>query len=252
MVANGGTINFSGKCHYIKLTMGEYVLYSPIISIPMGGVDVVRGVQWLQSLGTIAFNFQEIFLKFFGEGKEVELRGITGKLANIINSNCMKKPLKKEKISIIAQLCSLEVQTLKSSISLNLQKVLHNHSKVFETPKGLPHIRDHAIHLIPGSVPPKIKLYKYPYAQKSEIECMVAEMLEIRIIQPSQTSFSAQVVLVHKKDGSWCMHLDYRELNNLTIKDKFPIPVIDELLDDYMEQFTSPSWIFIQDIIKLE
>ena len=51
---------------------------SPMLSIPMGGVDVVLGVQWLQSLGMIAFNFQEIFLKFFSEGKEFELRGIAG------------------------------------------------------------------------------------------------------------------------------------------------------------------------------
>ena len=56
MVANGGTINCSGKCHNIKLSMGEYVLTSPMLSIPMGGADVVLGVQWLQSLGTIAFN----------------------------------------------------------------------------------------------------------------------------------------------------------------------------------------------------
>ena len=43
--------------------MGEYVLNSPILSIPMGGVDVVLGVQRLQSLGMVAFNFQEFFLK---------------------------------------------------------------------------------------------------------------------------------------------------------------------------------------------
>ena len=48
IIANGGTINCSGKCHKITLTMGEYVLNSPMLSIPMGGVDVVLGVQWLQ------------------------------------------------------------------------------------------------------------------------------------------------------------------------------------------------------------
>ena len=79
MIANGRTINFSGKCHNIKLTMGECVLNSPMVSFPMCGVDVVLGVQWLQYLGTIAFNFQELFLNFFWEGKEFELWGIAGK-----------------------------------------------------------------------------------------------------------------------------------------------------------------------------
>ena len=80
---------------------------------------------------------------------------------------------------------------------------MDNHSKVFETPKGLPpiHDHDHAIHFIPGSVPPNIRPYRYTYVQKSEIERMIVEMLEVGIIQPSQSSFSAPVVLVHKKDG---------------------------------------------------
>ena len=95
MVANGGIINISRKIHNIKLTMGGYVLNSPMLSIPMGGVDVILGVQWLQSLGTVAFNFKELFLKFFLEGKEVELRGIAGKLGKIISSNVLKNLLKK-------------------------------------------------------------------------------------------------------------------------------------------------------------
>ena len=173
-------------------------------------------------------------MKFFAEGKKVELRGIVGKLGKIISSNGMIKLQKKEQRGVIAQLCLLDVSTSKSSISPDLQKVLDNHSKVFETPRGLPPMRDHdhTIHLIPGSVPPNIRPYRYPYVQKSEIERMVAEMLEAGIIQPSQSSFSAPVVLVHKKDGSWCMCLDYRELNKFSIKDKFPILVIGELLDE--------------------
>ena len=59
MVSNGGTINSSGKCYNIKITMGEYVLNSSMISIPMGDVDVVLGVQWLQYLGSITFNFKK-------------------------------------------------------------------------------------------------------------------------------------------------------------------------------------------------
>ena len=57
MIVDGGTINYLGKYHNINITMGECVLNSIVIIIPMGGVDVVLGVQWLQSLGTMAFNF---------------------------------------------------------------------------------------------------------------------------------------------------------------------------------------------------
>ena len=57
-------------------------------------------------------------------------------------------------------------------------------------------------------------------------------MLEAGLIRPSQSSFSALVVMVHKRDGSWHMCPYYIELKKLTIKDKFPIPIIDELLDE--------------------
>jgi hypothetical protein len=82
------------------------------------------------------------------------------------------------------------------------------------------------------SVPPNIRPYRYPYAQKSEIECMVEEMLGDGIIRPSQSSYYAWVVMVLKKEGSLHMFPYYRELNKITIKDKFTILVIDELLDE--------------------
>jgi hypothetical protein len=139
MIADGGTINCSGKCNKINLTMGEYVMNSPMISIPMGVADVVLGIQWLQSLGTMAFIFQELFMKFSLEGKEIELRGITGKPGKVISSNGMKKLLKKGQQGVIAQICSLDVQTSKPSIPQDLQRIIDKHSKVFEDiPKGPP------------------------------------------------------------------------------------------------------------------
>ena len=57
-------------------------------------------------------------------------------------------------------------------------------------------------------------------------------MLEDDIIRARQRSYRAPVIMVCKQDGSWCMCRDYRELENNTIKDKFPIPIIDELLDE--------------------
>jgi hypothetical protein len=157
MIADGGTINCFGKCHSIKLNMEEYLLDSPMISIQMGGVVVVLGVQWLQSSGTMAFNFQDIFMRFSSEGKEIEFRGIQDNPSKVISSNNMTKLIKKGHHGVISQLRSIDVQTFVSSTQMNLQKVINNHSKVFgEILKGLPHAQDHdhAIHLRPGSVNP--------------------------------------------------------------------------------------------------
>jgi hypothetical protein len=133
----------------------------------------------------------------------------------------MTKLFEKGHHGVIVQLFSLDVQTSKPSIPLDLQGIIDKHSKVFEDiPRGLPPTRnhDHAIHLIPGSVPPNIRPYRYPYSQKSEIEHMVEEVLEVGIIRPSQSSYSAPVVTVLKKDGSWRIESSTRSL----LKINFP------------------------------
>ena len=94
--------------------------------------------------------------------KEYDLNGITGKPSKVISSNGMKNLLKRGHKGVVSQLFSLYFQTSKLPISLDLQRVINKHYKVFEDiPKGIPPIRyfDHAIHLIPGGVPPNIIPY---------------------------------------------------------------------------------------------
>jgi hypothetical protein len=117
----------------------------------------------------------------------------------------------------------------------DLQDLLSKHQMVFSTPQALPPSRgvhDHSIPLVPGSLPPNIRLYRHPFSQKNEIEKMVQELLTFSVICPSRSPYSSPVVMVLKKEGSWRMCSDFRALNKLTIKDKFPIPVIDDLLDE--------------------
>jgi len=91
---------------------------------------------------------------------------------------------------------------------------------------------DHAIPLVSGAKAVSIRPYRYPPALKDEIERQVADMLAKGIIQPNQSSFSSPILLVKKKSGAWRFCIDYRYLNALTLKSKFPIPVFDELMDE--------------------
>lgn len=112
--------------------------------------------------------------------------------------------------------------------------MLQRHQDAFSKPKGLPPIRsrDHKIPLKEESQPINLRPYRVPYIQKVEIEKQIKKMLLNGIIQPSSSPYAVPVILVHKKDESWRMCIDYRRLNDLTIKNKYSIPLIDELLDE--------------------
>lgn len=107
-------------------------------------------------------------------------------------------------------------------------------SDVFQAPTALPPSRkeDHVIPIMEGCKPVHSNPYKCPYLQQVEIEKMVRAMLDNGIICHNQSPYASPVLLVKKRDNTWRFCVDYRALNAITIKNHFPIPLIEELMDE--------------------
>ena len=144
--------------------------------------------------------------------------------------------LKKGNHGVVAQFNAIQaVETKPLPIHPEMQQILNNHLLVFDKPHELPPSRgehDHSITLVPGAQPPNVLPYRYLFTQKNEIEKIIKELLEAGVIRPSISPYSSPMVMVLKKDGEWWMCPDFRALNKLTVKDKFPIPLVDDLLDE--------------------
>jgi predicted aspartyl protease len=83
-----------------------------------------------------------------------------------------------------------------------------------------------------GDHPPvRQQLSRQPYAHEAEIERNVQQLLAAKVIEPAQSAYNSNVLLVKKKDGSLRFCVDYRRLNSCTIKDSYPLPRIDSCLD---------------------
>jgi hypothetical protein len=234
MIANGGSMKCGGHCENVHLQIGDYHLKSHMFSIDMGGCDIVLGVEWLRTLGPILMDFKALTMQFDQEGHQYKFQGIIVGSPEVISSHRMEKILKKGHSGVIAQLHAIQ-DTETTLVPHDLQALLSKHQMVFSIPQGLPPshgVHDHSIPLVPGSLPPNIRPYHHPFSQKNEIEKMVQELLNAGIIHSSTSPYSSPIVMDLKKEGSWRMCPNFHSLNKLTIKDKFPIPVIDDLLDE--------------------
>jgi hypothetical protein len=127
-----------------------------------------------------------------------------------------------------------------AEIPPEVQSILQQYTYVFAEPDGLPPERgcDHFIPLIEGAQPVQVRPYWHSLAVKDEIERQVAELLKSGVIQNSTSTFGSPAILVQKKDLTWRMCIDYHRLNALTVPRKFPLPIIDELIDE----LTGAQW----------
>ena len=109
---------------------------------------------------------------------------------------------------------------------------MHKYEKVFrDVPHGRPPDRgvEHNIILEEGTSPIQIPPYRNPNKFRDEIEKTIQELLELGLIRPGSSPYASSVVLVKEKDGTLRMCIDFRDLNKKTIKNRYPIPKIDEL-----------------------
>lgn len=133
------------------------------------------------------------------------------------------------------QLCSAVVKTRSEELAMEVEKLIEEYKYIFDEPIALSPLRghhDHRIPLIEGAIQVNQRSYCYAVHQKNEIDKMVQEFLSAGTIQANYGPYASLVVLVKKKDGSWRLCVDYRGFNNTTMKDKFHIPLIDDLMDE--------------------
>ena len=139
--------------------------------------------------------------------------------------------------AFIASICKVDDSDLNAAQAGKHEetslKFLDEFDDVFAPlPPGLPPLRGQGHAINTGDAPPVSKaMYRLSPKERDEVERQVTELLDKGLIQPSQSPYGAPVLFVQKKDGGLRMCVDYRALNNITIKDKYPLPRIDDLLD---------------------
>ena len=131
-------------------------------------------------------------------------------------------------------LASVGDTTMSDDTSLGRTRVLCDYADVFpDSLSGLPPQREieFVIDLVPGAEPVSKAPYRMAPAELKELKVQLQELLDLGFIRPSHSPWGAPVLFVKKKEGSLRMCIDYRELNKLTIKNRYPLPRIDDLFD---------------------
>lgn len=241
MLGRGKSVTGKGECKEVQLCLRSIEIIENFFPLELGNSDVILGIQWLEKLGTISTNWKMQVLQFQWKGAKVILKGDPSLGRSKVSLKSMMKIIRKEQGGILVELnhiakpdTGVEEGPIPDDVPTEIKAVLSQYSEVFTMPPGLPPKRGQEHHIVmkEGSDPVSVRPYRYPQIQKAEIEKMVSDMLFADIIRPSHSPYSSPVLLVKKKDGSWRFCVDYRALNKETVADKYPIPVIDELLDE--------------------
>jgi hypothetical protein len=153
----------------------------------------------------------------------------------MLSAMLVKRALRKGDEVMIVQLSELKLDS-QMSADQKLADLLKEYEDVFnlELPRGLPPERNvgHSISVEPGAPPSFWPTYWLSPVEQAEVKSKLTNLLEKCLVEPSTSPYGAPILFVGKKDGSLRMVQDYRYLNKITIKNRYPLPRIDDLLDN--------------------
>ncbi|XP_040259896.1 uncharacterized protein [Aegilops tauschii subsp. strangulata] len=238
-IADGGQLLCNQEITRCSWSVQGHKFCTDLKVLPLGCYDMIIGMDSLEEHSPMDVHWGQKHMSFDHHGKRITLRGVQPKM-----DDC--HPVSVEQLHFlmahndIHQLVQLQTVSDQKEgggeleIPPEIAELLVQFESLFQDPTGLPPARpfDHKIPLIPGAQPVNIRPYRYNPFQKDEIERQVKEMLRQGIIQESYSPYASPVLLVQKKDLSWRFCVDYRHLNAITVKNRFPMPVVEELLDE--------------------
>jgi hypothetical protein len=211
-----------------------HTLHTDLRVLDMTTYDAILGYDWLKPHSPMICDGEARTLEFQEHGKTVKLQGMCPAQQTIPPMSAKSLVKSYQANDIWAMVLVTHDDSVSSECPPeSVQHLLHKYKDVFDAPQALPPTRiyDHTIPLVPGAVPVNAKPYRYSPHHKDEIERQ-KEMLFAGLVVPSTSPFASLVLLIQKKDGSWRFCVDYRRLNDLTIKNRFPMPIIEEILEE--------------------
>ncbi|KAD6453304.1 hypothetical protein E3N88_08009 [Mikania micrantha] len=213
------------------MALAGHELEIDLMPVTLGSFDVVVGMDWLSANQAEIVCNEKIVRVTLQNGEQISIQGERrGVPLNIMS--CMKanKYLQKGYTAILA----LIAEQPKKERKIEDIAVVRDFPEVFpEDLPGLPPKRqvEFQIDLIPGAAPIAKAPYRLAPTEMQELSNQLQELLDKGFIRPSFSPWGAPVLFVKKKDGSFRMCIDYRELNKVTIKNRYPLPRIDDLFD---------------------
>lgn len=227
-VVDGEKMEGTACCKDIKMSIQGFESSADLLVEPLGDTQVILR---LKSLGPVLWDFNRKTLCFWKGGKAITLQGVTSKGIEVVEGNLFMKLLQPKRVAYVVQAIEEGNEESAEPYLEDLQGVMDEY-EVFRKPRGLPPSRycNHRIPLINPHLSVNSRPYRYLFYQKNEIERQIKEM-DSGIIRAGSNPFASPMILICKADGSCRLCVDYRALNQNTVKDKFPILLIDDLLD---------------------